>query len=64
MGRHHILHDEKKRARVNELLQPIGRTVEGKSKVRHITDVLYNDVGVDKISKSIDKSLEGLHAVV
>ena len=64
MGRHHIMHDEKKKARVNELLQPVGRTVEGKSMVRHISDVLYNDVGVDKISKSIDKSLEGLHAVV
>ncbi|RJP71221.1 MAG: heterodisulfide reductase [Candidatus Abyssobacteria bacterium SURF_17] len=64
VGRELILHDEKKRARVNELLQPVGRTVEGKSKVRHITDVLYNDVGVEKISKSIDKPLDGLHAVV
>ena len=64
MGREHILHDEKKKARVNDLLQPVGRSVEGKSTVRHITDVLYNDIGIDKISKSIDKSLEGLHAVV
>ena len=64
VGREMILQDEKKRARVNELLQPVGRSVEGKSAVRHITDVLYNDVGVDKISKSIDKSLEGLHGVV
>jgi len=64
MGREHILHDEKKKARVNELLQPVGRSVEGKSVVRHITDVLYHDVGMDKISKSIDKSLEGLHAIV
>ncbi|RJP14030.1 MAG: heterodisulfide reductase [Candidatus Abyssobacteria bacterium SURF_5] len=64
MGREHILHDEKKRARVNELLQPVGRTVEGKTKVRHISDVLYNDVGLEKIAASIDKKLEGLHAVV
>ena len=64
MGREHILHDEKKKARVNELLQPVGRSFEGKSVVRHITDVLYHEVGVDKISESIDKSLEGLHAVV
>jgi len=63
-GREHILHDEKKKARVNELLQPVGRSLEGTSKVRHITDVLYNDVGVDKISESIKKNLEGLHAVV
>ncbi len=64
VGREHIMHDEKKRARVNELLQSVGRTVEGKSKVRHITDVLYNDVGTQKIAASIEKRLEGLHAVV
>jgi len=64
MGRELILHNEKSKARVNELLQPVGRSVDGKATVRHITDVLYNDVGMDKISKSIDKSLEGLHAVV
>ncbi|GAB4329952.1 MAG: CoB--CoM heterodisulfide reductase iron-sulfur subunit B family protein [Candidatus Abyssubacteria bacterium] len=64
MGRELILHDEKRRARVNELLQPVGRSVEGTSKVRHITDVLYNDVGVENIAKSIGKSLEGMHAVV
>ncbi|MDY6854295.1 MAG: CoB--CoM heterodisulfide reductase iron-sulfur subunit B family protein [Thermodesulfobacteriota bacterium] len=63
-GREHILHDEKKKARVNELLEPVGRSVDGGSHVKHITDVLYNDVGVDNISKSIDKRLEGLHAVV
>jgi len=64
MGREHILHDEKKKARVNELLAPTGRTVEGKSKVRHITDVLYNEIGCEKISKSIKKPLEGVHAVI
>jgi heterodisulfide reductase subunit B len=64
MGREHILHDENKKARVNELLQPTGRSVEGKSNVRHVTDVLYNDVGLDAISKSISNSLEGLHVVV
>lgn len=64
MGREHIMRDEEKRTRVNELLQPVGRSVEGGAQVRHITDVLYNDVGIDKISESIDKSLEGLHAVV
>lgn len=63
-GREHILASEKKKARVNELLEPVGRSVEGKAKVRHITDVLYNDVGIDKIAESIDKSLEGLHVVV
>ena len=64
MGREHILHDEKKQARVNELLEPVGRSVEGKSKVRHISDVLYNEVGLEKIAGSIGKRLEGMHAVI
>ena len=63
-GREHILSSEKNKARVNELLAPSGKSFEGKSKVRHITDVLYNEVGIDKISSSIDKTLEGLHVVV
>jgi heterodisulfide reductase subunit B len=64
MGREHILHDESKKARVNELLEPTGRSVEGRNTVRHITDVLYHDVGVDKITSSIKKPLDGLHGVV
>lgn len=64
LGREQILHDEAKRARVNELLEPVGRCVEGKAKVRHITDVLYHEVGTDNISKAVDKSLEGLHGIV
>ncbi len=64
MGLEHILADEQRKQRVNELLEPTGRKVEGKVKVRHITDVLYNDVGIENISGSINKSLEGKHAVV
>ncbi len=63
-GREHIVHNESNKARVNELLEPMGRSVEGKSTVRHITDVLYNDVGTDKIGKAIKKSLKGLHGVI
>jgi heterodisulfide reductase subunit B len=63
-GREHILSSEQKRARVNELLGPVGRSFEGNHTVRHITDVLYNDVGVEAISENVAKSLEGVHAVV
>lgn len=63
-GREDILKSEERRARVNELLEPAGRRVEGKARVRHITDVLYHDVGVERIAGRIGKSLGGLHAVV
>ena len=64
MGREHIMHDEKKRARVNELLEPTGRTVAGGSKVRHISEVLYRDITPAKIAEKVKISLEGLHGIV
>ena len=64
MGRDHLMHDEAKRARVNELLELTGRKLEGRSAVRHISEVLYHEVGVEKISASIKKNLKGLHGVV
>ncbi|MFO8056797.1 MAG: CoB--CoM heterodisulfide reductase iron-sulfur subunit B family protein [bacterium] len=63
-AREHILENEDRKARVNELLEPVGRSVEGNAHVRHITDVLYNEVGLEKIKEKIGKSLEGMHAVV
>ncbi len=64
MGREHIMHDETKKARVNELLEPTGRTVEGKSKVRHISEVLYREITPEKIAEKVKISLEGLHGIV
>jgi heterodisulfide reductase subunit B2 len=64
MGRDHLAHDKSKLARVNELLEPTGRKLECKTSVRHVSEILYNEVGPEKISQSIKKNLEGLHGVV
>jgi heterodisulfide reductase subunit B len=64
MGREHIMHDENKKNRVNELLEPTGRTVEGKSKVRHISEILYKEITPEKITEKVKVSLEGLHGIV
>ncbi len=63
-GRHEILGSDSKKARVNELLAIADKKIEGKATPRHITDVLYHDVGLKRIRESLKKSLEGLHAVV
>lgn len=63
-GRHMLHGNEQKCARVNELLAKAGKRYEGKARTRHITDVLYNDVGVDRIAKAVKRPLEGVHAVV
>ncbi|MEM5785853.1 MAG: CoB--CoM heterodisulfide reductase iron-sulfur subunit B family protein [Syntrophobacteraceae bacterium] len=64
MAREHVMHHSDKMARLNELLEPTGRTVTGKSKVRHISEVLFREIGPEKIAANIKKSLKGLHGVV
>ncbi len=64
MAREHMCHDPEKMARVNELLEPTGRTVTGKSRVRHISEVLFREIGPEKIAANLKKSLKGLHCVV
>jgi heterodisulfide reductase subunit B2 len=64
MGREHLMHDTEKLARANELLEPTGRQVTGKSEVRHVSEVLYREIGPEKIAALLKKSLKGLHGIV
>jgi len=61
---HKLSEHEEERKKVNELLNKVGKNFEGKVKVRHTVDVLYNEVGTKKISSTITKSLEGMNAVI
>jgi heterodisulfide reductase subunit B len=50
----HILkNDAKKRAMVNMHLAKIGKEFKGSINVRHVIDVLYNDVGIDAITDRV-----------
>ena len=64
LGWEALAHNENKMKRANELLAKADRRYEGKAKVRHITDILYHDIGLEKIRASVKKSLEGVHAVI
>ncbi|MFC1994524.1 CoB--CoM heterodisulfide reductase iron-sulfur subunit B family protein [Chloroflexota bacterium] len=64
MGRANLLGDEEKKSRVNELLRIADKRLEGTAIPRHMIDVLYNDVGPERISSSITRSLEGVNAVI
>ncbi|MFW9867628.1 MAG: CoB--CoM heterodisulfide reductase subunit B [Candidatus Thorarchaeota archaeon] len=46
---HTLKNDKKKLKMVNNHLAKIGREFKGTVKIRHIVDILYNDVGVEKI---------------
>jgi len=57
---HEIKEDPAVLKQVNECLAEGGLNYKGRTKVRHIQDVLYNDVGVDKIRERVTKHLNGL----
>jgi heterodisulfide reductase subunit B len=57
---HEIQEDPELLKQVNECLAEGGLSYKGGIKVRHIQDVLYNDVGLDKIKEKVVKPLNGL----
>jgi heterodisulfide reductase subunit B len=52
--------DEGLRATVNERLGRVGREYGGSIEVRHLVEVLTNDIGFEKISDAVERPLEGL----
>jgi len=55
----HELHEDKEMlAEVNKVLAEIGLKYSGKTKVKHFAEVLYNEVGIDKIKKAVKKPAE------
>jgi heterodisulfide reductase subunit B len=64
MGRASLMRDELKREKVRQLLKVADKEFEGTANPRHMIDVLYNEVGPEKIKSMISRSLEGLNAVV
>lgn len=45
---------------INEVLEAAGRSYDGSLHVRHICEVLVNDVGIDKVKENVTKPLKGL----
>jgi len=56
----HLKEFPRLREQVNEALAAGGSGYRGEARVRHLTEVLYNDIGPDTIGSKVKKSLEGL----
>lgn len=64
-AKHNIDHaNPEKKERIKGLLKEADREYKGGSTTRHMTDVLYNEVGVEKIKSALKYSLEGMTGVV
>ena len=59
-GNEKIKGDVKKKAQVNEALAAGGLEYKGDLNVRHVCEVLVNEIGVDKIKERVRKPLTGL----
>ncbi|HIH61213.1 MAG TPA: CoB--CoM heterodisulfide reductase subunit B [Methanobacteriales archaeon] len=55
---HLLKENEEMRNKVNEVLKEVDREYKGKIKVRHFAEILYNDVGLDKLSELVKKPLD------
>ena len=55
-----LLNDSNLMAKVNEDLATIGKQFAGKARVRHIIEVLAEDIGIKKIKKAVKHPLRGL----
>jgi heterodisulfide reductase subunit B len=63
-GRDLLARHETTRSRVAELLGKAGKRYRGDARARHITDVLYHEVGVEALRAATKQSLRGLRAVI
>ncbi len=57
------LRKEEEMNEINKILSKIGRKYKGKSKVKHIVEVLYEDIGVEEIEKAVKKPFKARLAV-
>ena len=55
---HELAHDADLLAEVNVILGEIGMKYNGTTKVHHFADVLYKEVGVEKIKEKVTKPLD------
>ena len=56
--------DPSTREEVNDILEKEGLRYEGRTEVRHLLDILYRDIGIEKIKESMVKTFQGLKLAV
>ncbi|HOI70807.1 MAG TPA: CoB--CoM heterodisulfide reductase subunit B [Methanobacterium sp.] len=54
----HLLHeDEEQKEKINKVLAEVGREYKGEVNVRHFAEIIYNDIGLDKLQEAITNPL-------
>jgi heterodisulfide reductase subunit B len=57
---HKLKEDAELRNKVNEILKPTGKEYKGTIKVKHLMQILKDEIGIDNLKKFVKKPLTGL----
>jgi heterodisulfide reductase subunit B2 len=60
---HRLKREHELRKKLDEILGAAGLKYQGKARVRHLLDVVANDIGVEAVAKRVDRKLSGLKVV-
>ncbi len=60
---HRLKREPELRKKLDEILGAAGLKYQGKARVRHLLDVIANDIGVEAVAKRVDRKLSGLKVV-
>ena len=61
---HMLKEDEEMKEKINNVLAEVDREFKGEVNVRHLAEILYNDVGLDKITEAFTTLLDDLNVAV
>lgn len=60
---HRLIREPDLRKKLDEILGAAGLKYQGKARVRHLLDVVANDIGVEAVRKRVERKLSGLKVV-
>jgi len=60
---HRLRREPELRKKLDEILGAAGLKYQGKARVRHLLDVVANDIGVEAVTKRVERKLSGLKVV-
>lgn len=60
---HRLRREPDLRKKLDEILGAAGLKYQGKARVRHLLDVVANDIGVEAVAKRVERKLSGLKVV-
>ncbi|MDI6643684.1 MAG: CoB--CoM heterodisulfide reductase subunit B [Methanobacteriaceae archaeon] len=61
---HMLKEDDEMKEKINNVLAEVDREFKGDVNVRHFAEILYNDIGIDKISEAVTTPLDDLNVAV